>query len=65
MTTLQDRIRDAASTALVAYAKGEPRLAATLLRNAAEMIDAEADAYDAYRFDADGLADHQCARSEP
>ena len=57
-------LRDTAAQAMVLYAAGEPRAAVDVLRKAADMIEAETDAYDADRFDADGLRDHQRARTE-
>lgn len=62
---IKERFDGVASTALCTYTQGSPREAAAILRKFADTIDAEADAHDAYRFDADGLADHQRARSEP
>lgn len=57
-------LRDAAAQAMVLYASGEPRAAVQMLRDIADKIEAETDAYDADRFDEDGLRDHQRARTE-
>ena len=57
-------LRNAAAQAMVLYASGEPRAAVQMLRDIADKIEAETDAYDADRFDADGLRDHQRARTE-
>lgn len=50
--------------AIDAYKGGSPRLAVSLLREAADLIEKEADLWDAYRFDADGLKEHQESRAD-
>lgn len=57
-------LRDAAAQAMVFYTSGEPRAAAQVLRDIAAKIEAETDAYEADRFDDDGLLDHQRARTQ-
>ena len=57
-------LRNAAAQAMVLYASGEPRAAVQMLRDIADKIEAETDAYDADQLDADGLRDHQRARTE-
>lgn len=48
--------------AIDAYKAGSPRTAITLLREAADLIEKEADDWGAYRFDADGMKEHQESR---